>query len=530
MSPLTRLRANPQEIVDPTKAPWPSRCAKPGSRRQAPKLKQGGQTKATEQTKAITASQVVLSNGVNSKKPKATICVLPKHLEIGAQCMRRCNARAVVYNYQLKENDKQLMTVVHLDFPIVLTTLKKTVESFQFLTDKDLAALAGQVGFGVMYPDEKELDLEIARKLMPRFIYDRKNVNNMFKVRFTTQLYPEPSKTNVDGSKNAERLHRVPLRESRINLQEAIRNEVRWEQRQREDGSESGFILHISDGEEKESDDDNKQQAKTAKGAPKKSMKTVKTVATKTRREPFKWLATTTQALLDYIKEKYADIFSKSIATHLKIEITNADVSTLTGDSCRSKWKALRGRASAHADMLQGRTGTGAAAEDKPEPPYFRELLNIMGKSVAAKGAYQQRDSINRGLRLRPDDKHNEEQDDADTEDEGNTTLSYDHLFGDQSFADGDLLDYNNAAKCSDSDKLAAKVAKNKAITDKLAKMKEALKIKPPTIKSPKPSQKKGVATLDYQDRIATSMEKRSSLIVIAKLCNIQIKDRMHLE
>ncbi|KAI9345601.1 hypothetical protein BDR26DRAFT_957264 [Obelidium mucronatum] len=214
--------------------------------------------------------------------------------------------------------------------------------------------------------------------------------------------------------------------------------------------------------------------------------------------------------------------------------------------------------------MLRGRTGTGAAAEDKPEPPYFRELMNIMGESVAAKGAYQQRDSINRGLRLRPvcpppcisspfanqplvstsqavecveDDKHNEEQDDADTEDEGNTTLSNDHLFGDQSFADGDLLDYNNAAKCSNSDvveldeedevdaiaaaaatpkKLAAKVAKNKAITDKLAKMKEAVKIKPPTIKSPKPSQKKGggpsVATLDYQDRIATSMEKNADI------------------
>ncbi|KAI9344986.1 hypothetical protein BDR26DRAFT_932546 [Obelidium mucronatum] len=73
MSPLTRLRANPQEIVDPTKAPWPSRCAKPGSRRQAPKSKQGDQTKATQQTKAITASQVVLSNRVNLKKPKATI-------------------------------------------------------------------------------------------------------------------------------------------------------------------------------------------------------------------------------------------------------------------------------------------------------------------------------------------------------------------------------------------------------------------------------------------------------------------------
>ncbi|KAI9327874.1 hypothetical protein BDR26DRAFT_952315, partial [Obelidium mucronatum] len=95
--------------------------------------------------------------------------------------MLNTNFAPVVYNYHLKENDEQLMTVVYLDFPIVLTTLKKTVESFQFLTDNDLAALAGQVGFGVMYPDEKELDLDIARKLMPQFIYDRKNVNNIFK-------------------------------------------------------------------------------------------------------------------------------------------------------------------------------------------------------------------------------------------------------------------------------------------------------------------------------------------------------------
>ncbi|KAI9309869.1 hypothetical protein BDR26DRAFT_996483 [Obelidium mucronatum] len=252
----------------------------------------------------------------------------------------------------------------------------------------------------------------------------------------------------------------------------------------------------------------NKQQAKTAKGAPKKSVKTVKTVSAKTCRKPF----------------KYADIFSKSVSQEIWDNIP---------EEASCWWKALRGSASAHADMLQGRTSTGAAAEDKPEPPYFRELMNIMGKSVAAKGAYQQRDSINRGLRLRPavecveDDKYNEEQDDADTEDECNTTLSNDHLFGDQSFADGDLLDYNNAAKCSDSDvveldkedevgemaaaaatpkKLAAKVAKNKAITDKLVKMKEALKIKPPTTK---PQPKEGGRPIN---RVATSMEKNANI------------------
>ncbi|KAI9309740.1 hypothetical protein BDR26DRAFT_946767 [Obelidium mucronatum] len=194
----------------------------------------------------------------------------------------------------------------------------------------------------------------------------------------------------------------------------------------------------------------NKQQAKTAKGAPKKSVKTVKTVSAKTCRKPF----------------KYADIFSKSVSQEIWDNIP---------EEASCWWKALRGSASAHADMLQGRTSTGAAAEDKPEPPYFRELMNIMGKSVAAKGAYQQRDSINRGLRLRPVCPPPCISSPFANQPLVSTSLAVGVWLTDdkqQSGSDSDVVELDKedevgemAAASATPKKLAAKVAKNKAIT-----------------------------------------------------------------
>ncbi|KAI9352681.1 hypothetical protein BDR26DRAFT_914198 [Obelidium mucronatum] len=129
----------------------------------------------------------------------------------------------------------------------------------------------------------------------------------------------------------------------------------------------------------------------------------------KERKESHKWTNDESAALIENVKASWPKVFSQAVVVtgewnkriYDTLNALDNDQDhllvphTLTGESCKSKWKALSGPVTAHAKTIKGDTGTGSATVDPP--PYYNDIVRILGHSSAVNGPYSSRTLLTSG-------------------------------------------------------------------------------------------------------------------------------------
>ncbi|ORY38598.1 hypothetical protein BCR33DRAFT_788828 [Rhizoclosmatium globosum] len=118
-----------------------------------------------------------------------------------------------------------------------------------------------------------------------------------------------------------------------------------------------------------------------------------------------RWNEAEVGGLLGCVKDEWEAVFSKAqvqMATwNAMLEKIYATVNkendkseedqdvppTLTGESYKSKWRALLGPVAAFAKTVKGKEGSGSATV--PNPAYYDEITSVLGNSSAVKGPYK---------------------------------------------------------------------------------------------------------------------------------------------
>ncbi|KAI9347372.1 hypothetical protein BDR26DRAFT_916251 [Obelidium mucronatum] len=91
----------------------------------------------------------------------------------------------------------------------------------------------------------------------------------------------------------------------------------------------------------------------------------------------------------------------QKIMDHINFEAASNNVDekrirlTMTGETCKSKWKAMLMPVTKQSKIIRGTEGTGSAPV--LPPPFYAEITEILGESSSVKGPYTSRNSMATG-------------------------------------------------------------------------------------------------------------------------------------